>query len=149
MGSAGLAIVNSLLDSEDGCDIPLRERLFDTDKKRRQYCLELLEDEQFAYAQYESPKVSIQSCPFGFSYSPLALQKKNGVFGGALVVRTLAAYYSSIEGIVKVRALKDLAGAHPYGAIGLSTASVCAFSLALAVSWLISFPGSSCSFIVG
>lgn len=58
MGSAGLAIVNSLLDSENGHDIPLEERLFNTDEKRSQYCRELLEDEQFAYADYESPKVS-------------------------------------------------------------------------------------------
>lgn len=59
MGSAGLAIVNSLLDSENDCDIPPDSRLFNTDEKRGQYCRELLEDEQFAYAQYESPKVSI------------------------------------------------------------------------------------------
>lgn len=59
MGSAGLAIVNSLLDSEIGQNIPVHEQLFATDEKRRQYCRELLEDEEYAYAQYESPKVSV------------------------------------------------------------------------------------------
>ncbi|KAF7979333.1 hypothetical protein HWV62_42749 [Athelia sp. TMB] len=59
MGSAGLAIINSLLDSEKGCRIPIEKQLFDTDEKR-----------------------------------------------------------------IKVPALKDLAGSHAFGAIGLSTASV-------------------------
>ncbi|KAF7982894.1 hypothetical protein HWV62_25148 [Athelia sp. TMB] len=90
MGSAGLAIINSLLDSETGSNIPADERLFDTDEKRSEYCRDLLEDEQFAYANYRSPK------------------KKNGVFAGPLILRTLAVYFTSIEGAVKVRALKDL-----------------------------------------
>lgn len=59
MGSAGLAIVNSLLDSENGQEISHHESLFDTDEKRQQYCAELLDDEQFAYAKYESQMVRV------------------------------------------------------------------------------------------
>lgn len=52
------------------------------------------------------------------------LQKKNGCFASPLILRTLAAYYNSTEGAVKVRSLVDSVDTHPYGAIGLSVASV-------------------------
>lgn len=128
IGSAGLAIVNSLLDSEDGKDLdPDEERMFDTDEKRQQYCSELLIDEQYAYADYQSAKVSILLSSFtscSLLIALLLLQKKNGCFASPLILRTLAVYYSSIEGAMKVRGLGNLVNSHPYGAIGLCTASV-------------------------
>ena len=63
VGSAGLAVVNSLLDSEEGRNMNPRERMFDTDEKRQEYCSDLLQDEQYAYAHYESEKVSIILLP--------------------------------------------------------------------------------------
>lgn len=49
-------------------------------------------------------------------------------------MRTLAAYFASIEGATKVKLLENLAGAYPYGAIGLSTASVSARALSLVLT---------------
>lgn len=84
IGSAGLAIVNSLLDAEDGQDLePGEEKMFDTDEKRQQYCFELLADEQYAYADYQSVKVSILSSSFTtavYSYRTAASTEKERMF---------------------------------------------------------------------
>lgn len=51
-------------------------------------------------------------------------QKHKGMFGSQLVLRTFAAYYSSMHGAaVKVSALKHK-DKDPHGALSLSTASV-------------------------
>lgn len=50
-------------------------------------------------------------------------QRPTGLFAGPLIIRTFTVYFSGIEGAVKVPALGDVK-AYPYGALGLSAASV-------------------------
>lgn len=53
MGSAGLAIVNSLLDMID-IDEPEKN---DTDEKRQEYCQDLLDDLKFVWGEWVSETV--------------------------------------------------------------------------------------------
>lgn len=54
MGSIGLVVVNSLLDSFD-VDEP--DNNLDTDEKQRDYCQDLLDDLKFVWAEWVSKEV--------------------------------------------------------------------------------------------
>lgn len=54
MGSAGLVIVNSLLNS---IDVNEPENNLDTNEKRQDYCQDLLDDLKFVWAEWVSKEV--------------------------------------------------------------------------------------------